>query len=40
MFYAKDAMMSERAGTNAPAANLEPGTQTITSTVTLYFEKR
>lgn len=40
MFYAKDVMMSERAGTNAPTANLEPGTQTITSTVTLYFEKR
>lgn len=28
------------AGGNAPIADLQPGTQTISSTVTLYFEKR
>lgn len=27
-------------GTNAPSPDLQPGTQTITSTVTLYFDKK
>ena len=27
-------------GGNAPSADLQPGTQTISSSVTLYFEKR
>lgn len=39
MLYEKSAMRLD-AGTNAPSADLQPGTQTITSTVTLYFEKR
>lgn len=41
MFYEKAAMsMDARGGTNAPVPDLQPGTQTITSSVTLYFEKR
>ncbi len=39
MFYEKSAMMGLD-GTNMPAPDLQPGTQTITSTVTLYFDKR
>jgi uncharacterized protein YggE len=33
-------VMRMDAGTNVPSADLQPGTQTITSTVTLYFDKR
>lgn len=32
--------MDARGGSNAPIPDLQPGTQTITSTVTLYFETR
>lgn len=40
MFYEKSAVaLDARGGTNAPVPDLQPGTQTITSTVTLYFEK-
>lgn len=38
MLYSKEAM--GMGGSNAPSADLQPGTQTITSTVTLYFGKR
>ncbi len=43
MFYGKEAAMSldTRAGGNVGITpDLQPGSQTITSTVTLYFEKR
>ena len=41
MMYEKSVTnMDSRGGTNAPIPELQPGTQTITSTVTLYFEKR
>ncbi len=42
MMYAKSAVMNldARGGTNAPIPELQPGTQTITSTVTLYFETK
>ena len=41
MFYEKSAVaLDARGGTNAPIPDLQPGTQTITSTVTLYFETR
>lgn len=41
MYYDKVALSVEgRGGTNAPVPDLQPGSQTITSTVTLYFEKR
>lgn len=39
MFYEKSAVMNA-AGSNMPMADLQPGSQTITSTVTLYFEKK
>lgn len=39
MLYSKEAM-GMGGGTNAPVPDLQPGTQTITSTVTLYFEKK
>lgn len=39
MFYDKAIGMGA-GGSNAPVAELQPGTQTISSTVTLYFEKR
>jgi hypothetical protein len=39
MFYSKEASLGMGGG-NAPVPELQPGTQTITSTVTLYFEKR
>lgn len=38
--YDKAIGMEGRGGINMPAPDLQPGTQTITSTVTLYFEKR
>ena len=37
MLYKAEAM--SLGGKAAPAPDLQPGTQTITSTVTLYFEK-
>lgn len=37
--YSKEAM-GMSGGISAPAPDLQPGTQTITSTVTLYFEKK
>lgn len=41
LLYEKSAMaLDSRGGTNAPVPDLQPGTQTITSTVTLFFEKR
>jgi len=41
MYYEKSAVRLDSAmGSNAPVPDLQPGTQTITSTVTLYFEKR
>lgn len=40
MYYEKSAVMMDSAGSNAPVPDLQPGTQTITSTVTLYFETR
>lgn len=41
MMYEKSVMsLDARGGTNAPVPDLQPGTQTITSTVTLYFETR
>ena len=41
MMYEKSAVAFDtRAGSNAPVPDLQPGTQTITSTVTLYFETR
>lgn len=41
MMYDKFEVSNEaRGGTNAPVPDLQPGTQTITSTVTLYFETR
>lgn len=39
ILYSKEAM-GMGGGTNAPVPDLQPGTQTITSTVTLYFEKK
>lgn len=39
MLYGKEAM-GMGGGTNAPVPDLQPGTQTITSTVTLYFDKK
>ncbi len=39
MLYSKEAM-GMGGGTNAPVPDLQPGTQTITSTVTLYFDKK
>ncbi len=36
--YAKEGM--GMGGANAPSPDLQPGTQTITSTVTLYFDKK
>jgi len=38
MLYKSEAM--SMGGGNAPSPDLQPGTQTITSSVTLYFEKR
>lgn len=38
MMYAKEAV--GLGGGTAPAPDLQPGTQTITSTVTLYFDKK
>ncbi len=40
LYAAKDSFGMGAGGTNAPVPELQPGTQTITSTVTLYFEKR
>lgn len=40
MFYDKALSVEGRGGEMAPPPDLQPGTQTITSTVTLYFEKR
>jgi len=41
MFYEKAALsLDARGGTNMPAPDLQPGTQTISSTVTLYFDKK
>lgn len=41
MFYEKEAISIDgMGGGSAPAPDLQPGSQTITSTVTLYFEKR
>lgn len=39
MMYEKAVSLDSRAG-GVPAPDLQPGSQTITSTVTLYFEKR
>lgn len=40
MMYDKAMTMNAAGGTNMPVADLQPGTQTITSTVTLYFDKK
>ncbi len=41
ILYAEKAMsLDGRGGGPSAVANLEPGTQTVSSTVTLYFEKR
>lgn len=40
MLYAEKAVALDARGGAAPTANLEPGTQTVSSTVTLFFEKR
>lgn len=41
IMYAEKAMaLDSRGGGLAPQANIEPGTQTVSTTVTLYFEKR
>lgn len=40
MLYDKALSAEGRGGGMAPLPDLQPGTQTITSTVTLYFEKR
>lgn len=40
MMYEKSAVVMNMGGSNMPAPDLQPGTQTITSTVTLYFDKK
>ncbi len=41
LMYEKSVVsLDARGGSNAPVPDLQPGTQTITSTVTLYFETR
>lgn len=40
MYFERAVAMDAKAGTNIPSPDLQPGTQTITSTVTLFFEKR
>ncbi len=40
MYFEKAVALDSRGGSNAPVPDLQPGTQTITSTVTLYFETK
>lgn len=40
MYFESAMALDAKAGTNIPSPDLQPGSQTITSTVTLYFEKR
>lgn len=40
IYYERSAALDAAGGSNIPSPDLQPGTQTITSTVTLYFEKR
>ena len=40
IYYDRAMTLEKDAGSNIPSPDLQPGSQTITSTVTLFFEKR